>query len=186
MDRLEDHAYLPARQGLASFGQSHKQVLASELNLLLKDYLETLNFILVDIICRYEGGDLVVRVLVDRPQGHGLALGQSHKPEGGINLDECATLNRDIGRLLDEKDIIREGYILEVSSPGLDRPLKTKNDFSRLLNKKAKFFLNEAINGKLEWDGLINKVDQESVFIITGGGLIEVPFLKINRAKLII
>ncbi len=156
-----------------SHGQSHKAVLTNELRLLLKDYLGSLNFVFVDIICRYEGSDLVVRVLADRP-------------EGGINLDECAGLNRDIGRLFDEKDIIRERYILEVSSPGLDRSLKTKDDFSRLLNKKAKFFLNEAINGKLEWDGLINKVGQESVFIITESGILEVPFLRINRAKLII
>ena len=150
-------------------------------------YLESLNFVLVDIICRYEGGDFFIRILADRPQGHGLASsGQSHKPEGGINLDECAMLNRDIGKLLDEKDMIQERYILEVSSPGLDRPLKTKEDFSLFLNKKAKFFLNELINGKLEWEGLINKVGEESVSISMADSLIEVPFLKINKARLII
>ena len=148
-------------------------VLINELNILLKGYLESLNFVFIDVICRYEGNGLVVRVLADRPQG-------------GINLDECAGLNRDLGRLLDEKDLIKERYILEVSSPGLDRPLKTQDDFSRLLNKKAKFFLNEAINGKLEWDGLIARVNQESVFIATDNGIIEVPFLKLNKAKLII
>ena len=163
------------------------RVLTNDLSLLLRDYLESLNFVFVDIICRYEGSDLVVRILVDRPQGHGLASpGQSHRPEGGINLDECARLNRDIGGLLDEKNIIKERYILEVSSPGLDRPLKTRDDFSRLLNKKAKFFLNEVINGKLEWDGLINRVSQESVFVATGEGMVEMPLIKINKAKLII
>lgn len=148
-------------------------VLTNELNPLLKDYLASLNFILVDIICRREGSSLFLRILADRP-------------EGGINLDECARLNRDIGGLLDEKDIIKENYILEVSSPGLDRPLKTREDFSRLLNKKAKFFLNEVINGKLEWDGLINRVSPESVCIAIGEGTIEVPLIKINKAKLII
>jgi ribosome maturation factor RimP len=161
--------------------------LVSELSLLLKDYLESLNFVFVDIVCRHEGSSLFLKILVDRPQVHGLASsGQSHKPEGGINLDECARLNRDIGGMPDEKDIIKERYILEVSSPGLDRVLKTRDDFSRLLNKKAKFFLNEAIDGKLEWDGLINKISQESVSLITGTGMIEVPFLRINKAKLII
>ena len=150
-----------------------REIFTEELKTLLKDYLLSLNFVLVDIISRYEAGDLYLRILADRPQG-------------GINLDECASLNRDIGRLLDEKDIVKENYILEVSSPGLDRVLKTRDDFSRLLNKKAKFFLNEAIDGKLEWDGLINKISQESVSIITGTGMIEVPFLRINKAKLII
>ena len=144
-----------------------------ELKSLLSDYLTSLNFVLVDIIYRYEGGDLFLRILAD-------------KPEGGINLDECAGLNRGIGGLLDEKDIIKGNYILEVSSPGLDRPLKTREDFSRLLNKKAKFFLNEVINGKLEWDGLISQVSQESVSVATDEGTIEVPIVKINKAKLII
>ena len=150
-----------------------REALVAELNLLLNDHLRSLNFVLVDIIFRYEGSDLILRVLAD-------------KLEGGINLDECAQINREINSVLDEKNIIQEKYILEVSSPGLDRPLKTREDFSRLLNKKAKFFLNEIINGKLEWDGVINKVGQEGVFIITGSGFIEVPFLKINKAKLII
>jgi ribosome maturation factor RimP len=162
-------------------------IIIDELNSLLKDYLTSLNFILVDIIYRYEGKDLVLRVLADRPQGYGLASsGQSHKPNGGINLDECAMLNREIGVLLDEKDIIKEKYILEVASPGLDRPLKTRDDFLRLLNKPAKFFLNEVINGKLEWDGSIDRVDQESVSIMTKEGIIELPIIKINKAKLII
>ncbi|HPL82669.1 MAG TPA: ribosome maturation factor RimP [Candidatus Omnitrophota bacterium] len=148
-------------------------IIIGEFNSLLKDYLTSLNFILVDIICRYEGNGLVLRVLAD-------------KPNGGINLDECAMLNREIGVLLDEKDIIKEKYILEVASPGLDRPLKTRDDFLRLLNKPAKFFLNEVINGKLEWDGSIDRVDQESVFIMAKEGIIELPIIKINKAKLII
>jgi ribosome maturation factor RimP len=148
-------------------------IIIGELNSLLKDYLISLNFILVDIICRYEGNGLVLRVLAD-------------KPNGGINLDECAMLNREIGVLLDEKDIIKEKYILEVASPGLDRPLRTRDDFLRLLNKPAKFFLNEVINGKLEWDGSIDRVDQNSVFIMAREGIIELPIIKINKAKLII
>jgi len=148
-------------------------IIIGELNSLLKDYLISLNFILVDIICRYEGNGLVLRVLAD-------------KPNGGINLDECAMLNREIGVLLDEKDIIKEKYILEVASPGLDRPLRTRDDFLRLLNKPAKFFLNEVINGKLEWDGSIDHVDQNSVFIMAKEGIIELPIIKINKAKLII
>lgn len=148
-------------------------IIMDELNSLLKDYLTSLNFTLVDIIYRYEGKDLILRVLAD-------------KLNGGINLDECAMLNREIGVLLDEKDIIKEKHILEVASPGLDRPLKSREDFLRLLNKKAKFFLSEIINGKLEWDGSIDRVNQDSVFVMTKEGIIELPIIKINKAKLII
>ena len=67
------------------------------------------------------------------------------RPEGGIRLGECSQLNRGIGALLDEKDFLSGRYILEVSSPGLDRPLKTKNDLSRKINCEAHFFLNEEV-----------------------------------------
>ena len=101
-------------------------------------------------------------------------------------MDECAMLNRGIGRLLDEKDIIKDRYMLEVASPGLDRPLRTKEDFSRFLNKKARFFLNNPINAKIEWEGLIVRVEAESVFINIKRENVEVPFVKVNKAKLII
>ncbi|MDD3087501.1 MAG: ribosome maturation factor RimP [Candidatus Omnitrophica bacterium] len=150
-----------------------RDLLTEELDLSLRDYFRSAGFILVETILRYEGGVLVLRILADRP-------------EGGINMDECAILNRDIGRFLDEKDIIRDRYILEVASPGLDRALRTKEDFSRFLNEKVRFFLNNPINGKIEWDGLIVRVEEESVFVNINGENVEVPFIKINKAKLII
>lgn len=150
-----------------------RSLLINELDLFLKDYFKSAGFILVELVIRYEGGVLVLRILAD-------------KPEGGINMDECAMLNRDIGRLLDEKDIIKDRYMLEVASPGLDRPLRTKEDFSRFLNKKARFFLNDPINAKIEWEGLIVGVEAESVFVNINGENVEVPFVKVNKAKLII
>ncbi|MDD3988231.1 MAG: hypothetical protein PHC93_04685, partial [Candidatus Omnitrophica bacterium] len=72
-----------------------RDLLTEELDLSLRDYFRSAGFILVETILRYEGGVLVLRILADRP-------------EGGINMDECAILNRDIGRFLDEKDIIRD------------------------------------------------------------------------------
>jgi len=147
--------------------------LIAQLKLLLEDYVQSLGFLLVDIVCRYEGRNLVLKIFAD-------------KPSGGINMDECAILNREIGNLLDERGVIENRYILEVSSPGLDRPLKTKQDFLRFINKEVRFFLNDYINGKLEWEGLIDRVGQESVFIKTESGFLEIPFLRINKANLLI
>ena len=87
--------------------------ITDELNNIIEDYLKNQNLDLVDLIYRYEGRDLVLRILVDKPQG-------------GISVGECAHLNSEIGRIVDEKDILQQNYILEVSSPGLDRALKTK------------------------------------------------------------
>ncbi len=92
-----------------------RQAIIAELNSIIADYLKIQGLDLVEIICRYEGRDLVLRIFVDRPQG-------------GITLAECAQLNKYVSNILDEKDILQSRYILEVSSPGLERPLKTKND----------------------------------------------------------
>jgi len=128
---------------------------------------------LVDLIYRYEGRALVLRVLVDRPQG-------------GILLDECARLNNQISRVLDESNLLQTRYILEVSSPGLDRPLKTKYDFLRCTDKRVRFFLASPLNGKIELDGIIKDADDEAVHIDINGEIIAVSLISINKAKQVI
>jgi ribosome maturation factor RimP len=150
-----------------------RQELSDKLKTIFEDYLKPRNLELVDLNFRYEGRNMVLRVLADRP-------------EGGITLGECSNLNRELGFLLDENNIIESSYLLEVSSPGIDRPLKTKSDFNRAMNKKAKFFLNDLVEGKLEWDGIITGVNNEAVFINSGIFALEIPLTKIVKAKLLI
>jgi len=150
-----------------------RQVIIAELKNVIGEYLLNQGLGLVDIIYRHEGRNLIVRILVDRP-------------EGGITVGECAGLNIQISSLLDEKDILQTRYILEVASPGLDRPLKAKNDFLRCISRKARFFFDEPINGKIELEGVISKVENEFVFIESNNEIIEIPLTKINKAKQII
>lgn len=145
----------------------------NELKSAIKSYIEGHGLELVDIIYRYEGRDLLLRALID-------------KPEGGITLDECAYINSHIGQILDNKGILNMRYILEVSSPGLDRELLNKKDFLRCINKNVKIFLNAPVNEKIEWDGIIVKVEGDSVFIDREGVNIEIPLAKIRKAKQII
>lgn len=105
------------------------------------------------------------------------------KKEGGINLQECAALNEAIGKALDESNIMQGGYILEVASPGLDRPLKTRNDFSRCVNRRVRLFLNEPIMGKQELEGVIDKVSEEALYINIEGKQEEILFFRVNKAK---
>jgi len=149
-----------------------RQELADKLKPIFEDYLKKRNLELVDLSFRSEGGGLALMVLADRP-------------EGGITLGECASLNRELGALLDEKNIMDSNYVLEVSSPGIDRPLKTKSDFIRSVNKKAKFFLNDLVENKLEWDGIITGVNSEAVFINSGICALEIPLSRIVKAKLL-
>jgi ribosome maturation factor RimP len=163
------------------------EVLIKELNVLFSSCLESKNLELVDLIYRFEGRRVVLTVLVDKPIGNGLAsTGQSHKPAGGITLQECVLLCRQLRNLLEEKNMIDVDYVLEVSSPGLDRPLKRRKDFLRSLNKEAVFFLNDLVNGKCQWQGTICRVDEAVVFIQTAGQTLEIPLIKINKAQLVI
>ena len=150
-----------------------RQTIINELRNIIEELLKNLNLDLVDIIYRYEGRDLVLRILIDRP-------------EGGISLGECANLNQEVSRILDEKDILQERYILEVSSPGLDRPLNSRADYLRCINKQVRVNLLESINGKWEPEGVISSVTDESVYIDIRDETFEIPLTKITKGKRVI
>jgi ribosome maturation factor RimP len=148
----------------------YKEEAILELEDILRSYLDNRQIELIELIHRREGSNLVLRIIVDRPQG-------------GITLDDCTFLNKELGRILDERDLIQDRYILEVSSPGLDRPLVNKKDFTRCMNKKIKIFLNEPVLGKIELDGIIKNVSDDNISLEVRGEITEIEFSKINKAK---
>ncbi len=107
-----------------------------------------------------------LRVFVDRP--------------GRITLDECARLNRMIGNILDLEDPIEGSYILEVSSPGLDRPLKREKDYLRSLGKKVKIILSTGVLHT----GFLKACDQRSISLDVGGEILTLERGSIAKAKL--
>ena len=150
-----------------------KEDLIKELNKLFSDFLSQEGLELVDLIFRNDANKLILRILVD-------------KPTGGITLGECARVNRKLGDLLEEKNLIAQDYVLEAASPGLDRQLKSQKDFLRCMNKEVVFYLNDLIDGKCQWQGVVSKVDLLNVFIDNLGVVIEIPLIKINKARLVI
>ncbi|MCX5669477.1 MAG: ribosome maturation factor RimP [Candidatus Omnitrophica bacterium] len=150
-----------------------RESIKQELELLFEQKFVAQGFELVDVIYRQERAHIFLCIFADR-------LG------GGINLDECAQLSRQISQALDEKNIIASRYILEVSSPGLDRLLKRQSDFLRSLNKEAVFFLNDLVSGKCQWQGIISKADEATVYLQVRGEILKIPLVKINKAQLVI
>jgi len=130
-------------------------------NLLLENKME-----LVDILYRREAGNMVLRLLVDK--------------EGGITLDDCAKLNEDVGNILDQENAMPDKYLLEVSSPGLDRHLKTKRDFQRVIGQRINVHTYEPIEDRRDYNGEVSEVDDENV-IVSG---VKIPLKKISKAKL--
>ena len=119
---------------------------------LVMPIIEEGNFELVDVEYVKEGANWYLRVYADK--------------EGGINIDDCVTISRALEAKLDEKDVIEDAYILEVSSPGLGRQLKKDRDYKRSLGEEIEFKLYKARNKQKEFEGILKHFD-ENTFTIT-------------------
>ncbi len=107
---------------------------------LVLPYVEELGYELYDVEYVKEGAYYFLRIYID-------------KPGGVISSDDCERLSRAIDPVLDEKDPIQDSYYLEVSSVGLDRPIKTEKDFMRFMNKKIEVRLYKSQDGPKEFSG---------------------------------
>ena len=109
------------------------------------------NFELVDVEYVKEGGNWYLRAYIDK--------------EGGITVDDCEVISRTLSDWLDREDFIADSYTLEVSSPGLGRPLKKEKDFQRSLGKDVEIRLYQPLNKSKEYTGVLSAYDKESVVI---------------------
>ena len=118
-----------------------------------EEYLLTLmkehNFELVDVEYVKEAGTWYLRAYIDK--------------EDGITVDDCEVINRKLSDWLDEEDFIEESYILEVSSPGLGRPLKKEKDFVRSIGKEVDVKLYKALNKQKDYTGVLEAYDKDTV-----------------------
>ena len=118
---------------------------------LVQPIVDENHFELVDVEYVKEGANWYLRVYADK--------------EGGINIDDCVLLSRALEAKLDEEDFIEDAYILEVSSPGLGRPLKKDKDFERSLGKDIEIKLYRPIEKQKEWEGTLVSYDTESITV---------------------
>lgn len=118
--------------------------------------LEQHQFELVDVEYVREVGVWYLRCYIDK--------------EGGITVDDCEVISRLLGEWLDKEDFIEDSYILEVSSPGLGRPLKKEKDFARSIGKDVEIRLYKAIDKQKEFTGTLMSYDADSVTITMEDG----------------
>lgn len=135
-----------------------------------------------DDLCRGEGFELVhvemvtwnrqtiIRIYADKP--------------GGINLDECADISRQLGDLLDVQLPDMGGYRLEISSPGPHRPLKQKQDFHRFKGSQIKIETKAPIQGRKRFTGMLEQILEDAVIIEVDGERVEIPDQQIFKANL--
>jgi ribosome maturation factor RimP len=124
----------------------------------------------VELVRRGAAG-LLLRVYIDQPEG--------------ITLDDCAAVSHQLSGVLDVEDPIRERYLLEVSSPGMDRPLYTPAHYARFEGHKAKLKLAEPRDGRRNYTGVLRGSEGGMVRIEVEGQVFEVPFDHIESARLV-
>ena len=131
-----------------------------------------------DVQFRRESSGMVLRVRLDRP-------GPSASADESVSVDECAHVSRDLSAVLDVEDVLPMAYTLEVSSPGLDRPLRRADDYRRFSGRRAKLVMREAVDGERFFKGRLGGVDGTDVLIDgEDGRRHRVPMGVITRAHL--
>ena len=127
---------------------------------------------LVELIVRRQNETIQIILLVDLPAG-------------GIGLEACAQLNRRLDTQLYEVLKLGDNYTLEVSSPGLDRPLVTISDFRRAVIRKIHLFLREPVYGKVELIGRLKRVGDAEVEVLTKAGEVLISIDKIEKGHIV-
>ena len=127
---------------------------------------------IVDVELRGSGRARLLRIYIDKA--------------GGVTHGDCQVISERLGELLDETDIIPgESYTLEVSSPGVDRPLKKHRDFERAVGQKVRFALREPIGSHRHLEGKLAAFESETLAIETGPGeILHVPLSQVQKANL--
>ena len=135
-----------------------------------------------DIQSRREAAGHVVRVFIDRP-------GPAATPEESVSIEDCEQVNREMSTILDVEDPIPFAYTLEVSSPGLDRPLRRASDYERFAGRLAKIVVREPVDNQKAFDGRLRGIDRtgaEEVVLLEAANkrMHRLPLRLITRGRL--
>ena len=129
----------------------------------------------------------MVRIMTIGQKNPTLQIMIDRKDGQEINVDDCATVSRKISEMMDEKDPIKDQYSLEVSSPGLDRPLTKPEHFKRFLGYETKIETSEEVDGRKRFKGKTKSVDANNNIVLDMDGTeYSIPFDAISKAKIVL
>ena len=150
----------------------YAQTVRKQLILLLEPLIEDCGFELIDIDFLSDRGRWVLKIYVDRVCG-------------GVTLGECANISREISRYLDVKDPIAHEYVLEISSPGFNRPLRKVKDFEQALGMKVKVKTSIDIDNKKSHAGILFDVKEDMIFLKIGLNERRIPMYYVDKARIV-
>ncbi|AAP96267.1 ribosome maturation factor RimP [[Haemophilus] ducreyi] len=146
--------------------------LEQKLTVLISDTIESMGYELVGVECQHAGRFLTVRLYIDK--------------EGGVTIDDCSDVSRQVSAIFDVEDPISDKYNLEVSSPGLDRPLFTLAHYARFVGREMVIHLRIPMFDRRKWQGKLTKVDGDLISLeIENNGEHQFIFSNIQKANLI-
>lgn len=152
-------------------GVLNVSALKAKLEALAEPLLDSMAMELVDLEVTRRGRKLYICLFVDYL-------------EGGVTVEACAEANREFGRLLDVEDLVSESYVLEVSSPGLNRRLRKLKDFQRFLDSVIKVETWEKLDGRKRFRGKLLEADETRLVLEQDGAAVAIPFREVQRANL--
>ena len=137
-----------------------------------------------DVQHRRESRGWVLRIYLDRPTSEE-SRPVAGTPDSGVSIEDCERVSRDVSAILDVEDVFDHAYILEVSSPGLDRPLRRADDYRRFVGRLAKIVVAEPIDNQRHLSGRLTGLDGDTVLLEGHGGRIHrISLSLITRARL--
>ena len=149
---------------------------------LAEPYVRDAGFDLIEVQYAREQRGAVLRLFIDRPAG---SEQDQTTDQTLVGVDDCERVSRDVSAALDVADNIAHTYLLEVSSPGLDRPLRRERDFARFVGESARVRLEAGVEGRRNFSGTIRGAKNGHVEIACDGRSYELPIDDIVRANLI-
>ena len=138
---------------------------------MIESIIDEMGFELVGVESLSERGRSVLRLYIDI--------------DGGVTIDDCARVSREIDDLINVKGIIEHKYILEVSSPGLNRPLYKENDFINSIGKKIKIRMLAPVNGRRNFSGVLGDIQEGILYIKLEKELVALPLHDVDKANLV-
>jgi ribosome maturation factor RimP len=146
------------------------QEILDRVRVMVDPILSTQGMELVEVEYRREGKGWVLRLYIDK--------------EGGVTVEDCSRVSQEVGRSLDVEDFISTPYTLEVSSPGLTRPLKSERDFIKYRNHLIRLKTIDPIQNRRQFKGKLIGVSENRIEIEVAGGIFQIPLPNVAKANL--
>lgn len=148
-----------------------KKEIIAKVEKLINPILDDMGYELVDVEYLFKHGRWALIIYIDKP--------------GGVGIEDCVRVNNEIGDIISVKDIITHEYVLEISSPGLNRPLKKEKDFLWAMGKKIKVKMGNPINNRKNFTGYLRDYRDGLIRLEIDNDIFELPLVEVEKANLV-